>query len=69
MVQAWYMDESADDPWRPHHAEPDRPVSLEQLRRLGVLYWKVGHGKRGPERGRRGALRMLSTGLGGRTAA
>ncbi|XP_073905190.1 acireductone dioxygenase [Castor canadensis] len=41
MVQAWYMDESADDPWRPHHAEPDRPVSLEQLRRLGVLYWKL----------------------------
>ncbi|KAM8932033.1 acireductone dioxygenase isoform 2-T2 [Lycaon pictus] len=41
MVQAWYMDESADDPRRPHRAEPSRPVGLEQLRRLGVLYWKL----------------------------
>ena len=44
MVQAWYMDESADDPRLPHRAEPSRPVGLEQLRRLGVLYWKVGRG-------------------------
>ena len=41
MVQAWYMDDSADDPRLPHRAEPARPVGLEQLRRLGVLYWKV----------------------------
>ncbi|XP_065803396.1 acireductone dioxygenase [Muntiacus reevesi] len=41
MVQAWYMDEAADDPRRPHRAEPARPVGLEQLRRLGVLYWKL----------------------------
>ncbi|XP_036191334.1 1,2-dihydroxy-3-keto-5-methylthiopentene dioxygenase [Myotis myotis] len=41
MVQAWYMDASADDPRRPHRAEPARPVGLEQLRRLGVLYWKL----------------------------
>ncbi|XP_030876823.1 1,2-dihydroxy-3-keto-5-methylthiopentene dioxygenase [Leptonychotes weddellii] len=41
MVEAWYMDESADDPRRPHRAEPNRPVGLEQLRRLGVLYWKL----------------------------
>lgn len=41
MVQAWYMDESTADPRKPHHAQPDRPVSLEQLRTLGVLYWKV----------------------------
>ena len=41
MVQAWYMDESADDPRLPHRTEPARPVGLEQLRRLGVLYWKV----------------------------
>uniref|UniRef100_A0A5F5PT89 Acireductone dioxygenase n=1 Tax=Equus caballus TaxID=9796 RepID=A0A5F5PT89_HORSE len=40
MVQAWYMDEADDDPRRPHRAEPDRPVGLEQLRRLGVYYWK-----------------------------
>ncbi|KAM5263895.1 acireductone dioxygenase [Ctenodactylus gundi] len=41
MVQAWYMDESADDPRRPHRLQPDRPVGLEQLRGLGVLYWKL----------------------------
>uniref|UniRef100_A0A7N5KCI4 Acireductone dioxygenase n=1 Tax=Ailuropoda melanoleuca TaxID=9646 RepID=A0A7N5KCI4_AILME len=41
MVQAWYMDESADDPRLPHRAEPSRPVGLEQLRQLGVLYWKL----------------------------
>ncbi|MBW03587.1 1,2-dihydroxy-3-keto-5-methylthiopentene dioxygenase, partial [Eschrichtius robustus] len=41
MVQAWYMDKSADDPWRPHRGEPARPVGLEQLRGLGVLYWKI----------------------------
>ncbi|XP_059798275.1 acireductone dioxygenase isoform X2 [Balaenoptera ricei] len=41
MVQAWYMDKSADDPRRPHRGEPARPVGLEQLRGLGVLYWKL----------------------------
>ena len=41
MVQAWYMDESADDPRLPHRGDPCSPVGLEQLRRLGVLYWKV----------------------------
>lgn len=41
MVQAWYMDESTADPRMPHRAQPDRPVGLEQLRTLGVLYWKV----------------------------
>ncbi|XP_045700245.1 1,2-dihydroxy-3-keto-5-methylthiopentene dioxygenase [Phyllostomus hastatus] len=41
MVQAWYMDDSTDDPRLPHRAEPARPVGLEQLRRLGVLYWKL----------------------------
>lgn len=35
------MDESADDPRLPHRTEPARPVGLEQLRRLGVLYWKL----------------------------
>lgn len=41
MVQAWYRDEADDDPRRPHRAQPSRPVSLEQLRRLGVLHWKL----------------------------
>ncbi|CAK6444860.1 unnamed protein product [Pipistrellus nathusii] len=41
MVQAWYLDDSAADPRRPNRAEPARPVGLEQLRRLGILYWKL----------------------------
>ncbi|XP_039113306.1 1,2-dihydroxy-3-keto-5-methylthiopentene dioxygenase [Hyaena hyaena] len=41
MVEAWYMDESAGDPRLPHRGEPCRRVGLEQLRRLGVLYWKL----------------------------
>lgn len=55
MVQAWYMDESADDPRRPHRAQPRRPVGLEQLRRLGVLYWKVPASGARPGRAGRGA--------------
>lgn len=42
MVEAWYMDDSREDPRKPHRPEPDRPVSLEQLSRIGVFYWKVG---------------------------
>ncbi|XP_004699118.1 1,2-dihydroxy-3-keto-5-methylthiopentene dioxygenase [Echinops telfairi] len=41
MVEVWYMDESPDDPRKPHRPEPSRPVGLEQLRRLGVFYWKL----------------------------
>nr|XP_027793628.1 1,2-dihydroxy-3-keto-5-methylthiopentene dioxygenase [Marmota flaviventris] len=41
MVQAWYMDESGGDPRLPHRPEPGRAVGLEQLRGLGVLYWKL----------------------------
>ncbi|XP_007465046.1 PREDICTED: uncharacterized protein LOC103076213 [Lipotes vexillifer] len=44
-VQAWYMDDSADNPPWLHHAEPVRPVGLEQLRGLGVLYWKLDANK------------------------
>ncbi|XP_040848702.1 1,2-dihydroxy-3-keto-5-methylthiopentene dioxygenase [Ochotona curzoniae] len=41
MVQAWYMDDSPDDPRQPHRLEPSSPVGLEQLRQLGMLYWKL----------------------------
>uniref|UniRef100_T1DCC9 Acireductone dioxygenase n=1 Tax=Crotalus horridus TaxID=35024 RepID=T1DCC9_CROHD len=41
MVEAWYMDDSREDPRKPHRPEPERPVSLEQLSRLGVFYWKL----------------------------
>lgn len=52
MVEAWYMDDSREDPRKPHRPEPDRPVSLEQLSRLGVFYWKVGRGGGRREAGR-----------------
>nr|XP_033719617.1 1,2-dihydroxy-3-keto-5-methylthiopentene dioxygenase-like [Tursiops truncatus] len=41
MVQAWYTEKSGDDPQQPHRREPGSPVALEQLRGLGVLYWKL----------------------------
>lgn len=41
MVQAWYCDDAAGDPRRPHRAQPSRPVGLEQLRGLGILHWKL----------------------------
>ncbi|XP_041418261.1 1,2-dihydroxy-3-keto-5-methylthiopentene dioxygenase isoform X1 [Xenopus laevis] len=36
MVQAWYMDDSAEDQRKPHRLQQDVPVSLEQLKALGV---------------------------------
>ncbi|KAK2093381.1 hypothetical protein P7K49_029910 [Saguinus oedipus] len=82
MVQAWYMDDAPGDPRQPHRPDPDRPVGLEQLRRLGVLYWKSVQTTPSPERpaelsplGVRGSglvpatLRMLSSGDGGRCLA
>lgn len=47
------MDESQEDQRTPHRLRPNRPVSLEQLRRLGVAYRKVNGGgaRRGGGRG------------------
>lgn len=44
------MDESQEDQRAPHRLEPNRSVSLEQLRRLGVAYRRVsgGDGRRCP---------------------
>uniref|UniRef100_A0A8C3D143 Acireductone dioxygenase n=1 Tax=Cairina moschata TaxID=8855 RepID=A0A8C3D143_CAIMO len=41
MVEAWYMDESQEDQRAPHRLQPNRAVSLEQLRLLGVTYRKL----------------------------
>lgn len=38
------MDESPEDQRAPHRLQPNCPVSLEQLRRLGVVYRKVSGG-------------------------
>lgn len=47
MVEAWYMDESQEDQRAPHRQRPNRAVSLEQLRRLGVVYRRVRRGTEG----------------------
>ena len=41
MVQAWYMDSSSADQRLPHRLAGSPEVPLEELAKLGVLYWKV----------------------------
>ncbi|XP_044146207.1 1,2-dihydroxy-3-keto-5-methylthiopentene dioxygenase [Bufo gargarizans] len=41
MVQAWYMDDSAEDQRKPHQLQPNRPVSEQELQRLGVHAYKL----------------------------
>ena len=41
MVRAWYMDTDGGDQRLEHRAKGASDVSLEQLKELGVLYWKV----------------------------
>ncbi|XP_068607841.1 acireductone dioxygenase [Brachionichthys hirsutus] len=40
-LQAWYMDSSEGDQRTPHRLDPDQPVSPEDLKKLGVFYWKL----------------------------
>ncbi|TWW71636.1 acireductone dioxygenase [Takifugu flavidus] len=40
-LEAWYLDDSEDDQRKPHRQNPNRAVSLEQLKTLGVFYWKL----------------------------
>ena len=35
------MDSSNEDQRLPHHMEPPQFVSLDELKKWGVLYWKV----------------------------
>jgi len=37
------MDSSNTDQRLPHQLDPPEPVSLEDLKNCGVLYWKVNH--------------------------
>jgi 1,2-dihydroxy-3-keto-5-methylthiopentene dioxygenase len=41
MVHAYYMDSSSEDQRLPHQLSPPEPVSLEQLAKIGVLYWNM----------------------------
>ena len=41
MVRAWYMDGVAGDQRLEHRPKDAADLSLEQLEKLGVLYWKV----------------------------
>eukprot|EP00882_Tetradesmus_deserticola_P003060 GHRQ01003249.1.p1 GENE.GHRQ01003249.1~~GHRQ01003249.1.p1 ORF type:complete len:204 (+),score=81.74 GHRQ01003249.1:111-722(+) len=40
-LEAWYMDDSDADQRLPHRLEPNQPCSLQALRALGVLSWKL----------------------------
>ena len=41
-IQAWYMsDATSEDQRDEHQLDPPCPVSLEQLREFGVLYFGV----------------------------
>lgn len=35
------MDSSEEDQRKPHRLNPNEPVSLDQLKKLGVFYWKL----------------------------
>ena len=41
MVRAWYMDSSPADQRMPHRLEGASDVSLQDLAKLGVHYWRV----------------------------
>ena len=41
MVQAWMIDTSEEDQRTPHHRNPPQYISLEDLQKLGVLFYKV----------------------------
>jgi len=42
MVASWYMDSSDADQRLPHQQEPNLPASLDDLARIGVLYFDLG---------------------------
>uniref|UniRef100_A0A3P9KXM1 Acireductone dioxygenase n=1 Tax=Oryzias latipes TaxID=8090 RepID=A0A3P9KXM1_ORYLA len=40
-LEAWYMDSSDEDQREPHRLHPHQPVSLDQLKELGVFHWRL----------------------------
>lgn len=44
MVQAWFMDDSKEDQRLPHHRNPPKYISLDDLfHKTGVEYFKVSY--------------------------
>ncbi|XP_006006602.1 acireductone dioxygenase isoform X2 [Latimeria chalumnae] len=41
MVEAWYIDDSEEDQRKPHRQEPNEPVTLQELLKLGISHWKM----------------------------
>jgi 1,2-dihydroxy-3-keto-5-methylthiopentene dioxygenase len=39
VLQAWFYNETSEDQREEHKYSPNRPVSLEELERIGVLNW------------------------------
>jgi hypothetical protein len=39
-IQAWFYNETEEDPRQSHQYEPSQPVNRAQLDALGVLQWK-----------------------------
>ena len=48
MVQAWMIDTSEEDQRTPHHRNPPQYISLEDLQKLGVLFYKVRYTRQPP---------------------
>ena len=40
-LDAWYIDDSDEDQRMPHKLNPNQPVSLEDLQKLGIFHFKV----------------------------
>ncbi|XP_016892904.1 acireductone dioxygenase [Cynoglossus semilaevis] len=40
-IDAWYINSSDEDQRKPHRLEPNKPVSLDELEKLGVFYRKL----------------------------
>ncbi|KAJ9538319.1 hypothetical protein OSB04_031052 [Centaurea solstitialis] len=45
IIEAWFMDDSREDPQLPHHPNPCEFVSPDHLADLGVLHWKLNPDK------------------------
>ena len=42
MVRAWYMDDdSSVDKRKPHQTDPLKAVTVEDLKKLGIIYYEV----------------------------